>query len=49
MHHEGKVNSTKNNLPLQLMYFEACLHQKDATRRAKYLKTESGKIDLKIV
>jgi putative endonuclease len=47
MHQEGKVNSTKNRLPLQLIYFEACIHQQDATRREKYLKSGSGKIYLK--
>ena len=46
LHNEGKVFSTKNRLPLQLIYFEACLNQQDATRREKYLKSGSGKIYL---
>ncbi len=30
LHNAGKVLSTKNRLPLQLIYFEACLNQQDA-------------------
>ena len=33
------VQSTKNRLPVELIYYEACLSQADATRREKYLKT----------
>ena len=40
---EGLVDSTKNRRPLQLIYYEACLLQKDATKREKYLKTYNGK------
>ena len=47
LHHEGKVESTKNRRPLQLIYFEGCLNQQDATRREKYLKSGNGKIYLK--
>ena len=42
-HNEGKVQSTKNRKPLQLIYYEACLSQEDAFRREKYLKTGMGK------
>jgi putative endonuclease len=42
-HRAGKVNSTKNRLPLNLVYYEACLNQHDATHREKYLKTPWGK------
>lgn len=42
-HNEGKVKSTKNRLPLKLIYFEGCLNQQDATKREKYLKTDWGK------
>lgn len=42
-HNEGKVLSTKNRLPMKLIYFEACLNQQDATKREKYLKTSWGK------
>lgn len=46
-HQEGKVYSTKNRLPVILIYFEGCLNQKDATRREKYLKSGNGKIFLR--
>ncbi len=42
-HLKGLVNATKNRLPLKLVYYEACLHQQDATHREKYLKTSYGK------
>lgn len=44
LHYEGKVESTKNRLPVKLIYFEGCLNQQDATRREKYLKSGNGKI-----
>jgi len=46
-HQKGIVNSTKNRNPLKLIYFEACLNQKDATHREKYLKTYYGKMFIK--
>jgi len=46
-HNEGLVESTRNRIPLRLVYYEACLHQDDATRREKYLKTYHGKMFLK--
>jgi putative endonuclease len=42
-HEKGLVESTKNRRPLKLVYYEACLSQKDATKREKYLKTYNGK------
>jgi putative endonuclease len=42
-HNTGKVASTKNRLPFDLVYYEACLNQQDATHREKYLKTSWGK------
>ena len=42
-HKNGSVNSTKNRLPIELIYYEACVSQKDATHREKYLKTTWGK------
>ena len=42
-HNKGRVDSTKNRRPLELIYYEACLHQEDATNREKYLKTYNGK------
>ena len=46
-HQKGTVESTKNRLPLRLIYYEACLRQEDATRREKYLKTYNGRMFLK--
>ncbi len=46
-HQNGKVESTKHRRPLKLIYFEACLNQKDALRREKYFKTHYGKMFLK--
>ena len=46
-HQKGKVPSTKNRRPLELIYYEACLSQEDALRREKYFKTHYGKMYLK--
>lgn len=46
-HNNGYVESTKYRKPLKLIYFEACLSQKDALKREKYLKTYYGKMFLK--
>lgn len=46
-HRKGQVYYTKNKLPLQLIYFEACLNKDDAYRRERYLKTGMGKRYLK--
>jgi putative endonuclease len=43
MHNAGKVSSTKNRLPIKLIYFEGCLNPQDATKREKYLKSSWGK------
>ncbi len=42
-HKSGNILSTRNRLPLTLVYWEGCLNQQDATRREKYLKTAWGK------
>lgn len=47
LHNKGKVESTKNRLPVELIYYEACLNQQDATHREKYLKTYLGRMFLK--
>jgi putative endonuclease len=47
LHNDGKVYSTRNRRPFKLIYFEGCLHQQDATRREKYLKSGNGKIYLR--
>jgi len=42
-HNRGKVESTKGRNPFDLIYYEACLHQRDALHRERYLKTTYGK------
>jgi len=42
-HNGGKVESTKRRKPLRLTYYEACIDEKDARQREKYLKTGMGK------
>ncbi|MBU3965024.1 GIY-YIG nuclease family protein [Patescibacteria group bacterium] len=46
-HRRGLVESTKNRKPLNIIYYEACLNQQDATHREKYLKTYLGKMFIK--
>ena len=43
LHNAGKVSSTAKRTPLKLIYYEACLDERDAFRREKYLKTTYGK------
>ena len=42
-HSRGRVNSTKNRLPLKLVYWEGCIDQADALQRENYLKSAWGK------
>ena len=42
-HNKGIVKSTKLRRPLRLIYYEACLSEKDALCRERYLKTAWGK------
>jgi putative endonuclease len=42
-HKKGGVKSTRDRLPIELIYYEACLNQQDATKREKYLKSSWGK------
>ena len=42
-HHEGRVASTVRRLPLKMVYYEACLDEKDAIAREKYFKTGFGR------
>lgn len=42
-HNKKLVESTKKRTPFNLIYYEACLSQQDATHREKYLKTSWGK------
>ena len=42
-HGNGDVISTRNRLPMKLVYYEASCNQQDAFHREKYLKTAWGK------
>jgi len=42
-HEKGLVDSTKRRRPLELIYYEGCLDQIDATHREKYLKSYLGR------
>src|SRR5438045_9711311 len=42
-HNDGLVPSTRQRRPLELVYWEGCLNQADATHREKYLKSSWGK------
>jgi len=46
-HQNGKVESTKDRRPLDLVYYEACKNKKDAVSREKYLKTYYGTMFMK--
>lgn len=46
-HNKGRVESTRDRRPLELVYYEACLNRDDATHRERYLKTFHGKAYLK--
>lgn len=46
-HKSGKVASTKNRLPVELVYYEACLNKEKAVKREKYFKTGFGRRFLK--
>jgi putative endonuclease len=46
-HNKGRVESTRDRRPLELVYYEACLNRDDAIHREKYLKSFHGKTYLK--
>lgn len=41
-HNTGKVSSTSSRRPLELIYYEAYIHKRDAEGREKFLKSGSG-------
>jgi putative endonuclease len=41
-HTQGLNRSTKRYAPWKLIYYEACLNERDAARREKWLKTTQG-------
>ncbi|MBU2219255.1 GIY-YIG nuclease family protein [Patescibacteria group bacterium] len=46
-HNQGLSKSTKPYIPWKLIYYEACLNEKDAKRREQYLKKTQGQRLLK--
>lgn len=46
-HNNGRVESTKNRRPLELIYYEAYREKENALKREKFLKTTKGKRQLK--
>jgi putative endonuclease len=42
-HNEGRVSSTRERGPFELVYYEACLNEQDGLAREKYLKSGMGK------
>jgi len=46
-HKTGKVPATKSRLPLESVYYEACLDEKKAVKREKYFKSGFGRKFLK--
>ena len=46
-HNQGLNFSTKRYKPWKCIYYESCLHEKDAKRREKYFKTSQGQRLLK--
>jgi len=46
-HNKGLIASTRHRRPFQIIYYEACLNQQDATAREEFLKTGMGKRYLK--
>lgn len=46
-HNEGLVEATKYRLPVELVYYEACLNKENAITREKQLKTGFGRAYLK--
>jgi len=46
-YNKGRVESTKHRKPFELIYYEAYLHQQDATPREKFFKTQWGRNYLK--
>jgi len=43
LHNASRVESIKDRRPLKLIYYEACVSQRDALHRERYLKSAYGK------
>ena len=48
-HEKGKVISTKNRRPLELVFYEAYKSKDDAIRREIYFKSSKGKSSLNMM
>ncbi len=46
-HNNGRVQATKSRVPLELVYYEACLTESGAIAREKQLKSGFGRAYLK--
>lgn len=46
-HQSGKVRSTSNRKPFELLFYEAYQNRSIAVRREKYLKSSDGHKDIK--
>lgn len=46
-HNSGQVTATKSRIPLDLIYYEACLSKEKAVAREKQLKSGFGRAYLK--
>jgi len=46
-HKKGKVKSTKNKLPVSLIYYESYLSKQDSINREIYLKTGDGRREIR--
>lgn len=46
-HNKGLVQSTKDRLPMEIVYYESCLIKEKAIKREKQLKTGFGRKYLK--
>lgn len=46
-HNKGLVDATKYRIPMELVYYEACLSEEKAIAREKQLKTGFGRLYLK--
>ena len=46
-HNNGLVKATKYRLPMELIYYEACMNEENAIAREKQLKTGFGRAYLK--
>jgi putative endonuclease len=47
-HNAGKSSSTKDRLPVELIYYEVYITKHEAERREKFLKGGNGRDQLKI-